>query len=156
MTDPEDLVQIGDFAKLAGTNLRTLRYYEELGLLRPASRSDGGFRFYERGQLDRLAAIKRLQDLGLSLKEIASAIVSDPAACRGHMAERLRPAIDKQIELTEATVQRLRGELDELREAQRRLIEMCQGCEYALSRDHCDPCVRDHKPLPAVLRALLD
>ena len=42
--DPE-LLLIGEFAKLAGTNLRTLRYYEERGLFKPARRSRGGFRY---------------------------------------------------------------------------------------------------------------
>ena len=51
MTEREDLMQIGKFAKLTGSNLRTLRYYEELGLIEPASRSDGGFRLYSRNQL---------------------------------------------------------------------------------------------------------
>ena len=77
VTEDRELLQIGEFAQLAGSNLRTIRYYEELGLLTPASRSAGGFRFYKHSQLDRMVAIKRLQDLGLSLKEIAQTVTGD-------------------------------------------------------------------------------
>ena len=77
MSEDQDLLQIGEFARLAESNLRTIRYYEELGLLTPASRSSGGFRYYRHDQLDRMVAIKRLQDLGLSLKEIAETVVGD-------------------------------------------------------------------------------
>ena len=54
MTSQEDLVKIGDFARLAHTNLRTLRYYEEIGLLQPALRSDGGFRYFRQTDLNNI------------------------------------------------------------------------------------------------------
>src|SRR4051812_49004365 len=64
------LLKIGDFARLADTNLRTLRYYEELGLLAPASRSQGGFRYYRRTDVNRVHMIRDLQELGLQLDRI--------------------------------------------------------------------------------------
>ncbi len=111
---------------------------------------------YERGQLDRVAAIRRLQHLGLSLKEVARAIVAGGPAGGGNPVERLQPVIERQIELTDARMQQLRAELDGLRDARRRLLEMCRGCAHVLSRAGCDPCPRDGMPLPSVLRALLD
>ena len=68
--DATTLLKIGDFAKLAGTNLRTLRYYEELGLLQPAKRSQGGFRYYRPTDVNRLDLIRQLQDLGMQLEDI--------------------------------------------------------------------------------------
>lgn len=154
MTQRKDLVQIGEFAKLAGTNLRTLRYYEELGLLAPASRSDGGFRYYEKAQLDRMTAIKRLQDLGLSLKEIAAAVVVDGNG-DDDIVSRLRGALERQITLTDTRIKKLAADLEELQDCRKRLLEMCASCNATFSREHCDPCPRDHEPMPAVLRALL-
>ncbi|MEM7200899.1 MAG: MerR family transcriptional regulator [Planctomycetota bacterium] len=148
-------MQIGDFAKLAGTNLRTLRYYEELGLLRPAARSSGGFRFYHREQLERLAAIKRLQGIGLSLKEVADALTTEEPATTQHVAASIRPAIERQIALTEAKAAKLRAQAEELQAALDRLRSMCEDCCYALAADTCDPCPRDGAALPAALRALL-
>ncbi len=154
MTEREDLVQIGEFAKLAGTNLRTLRYYEELGLLAPASRSDGGFRYYETAQLDRMAAIKRLQDLGLSLKEIAAAVVVEGNG-DGDVVSRLRGALERQITLTDTRIQKLASDLEELQSCRTRLLEMCASCSTTFSRENCDPGPHEQQPMPAVLRALL-
>lgn len=150
----DDLLQIGEFARRAGTNLRTLRYYEELGLLQPATRSQGGFRFYHRSQLDRMAAIKRLQDLGLPLKEIASAFaVGDvPTAER---KRRLRGIVEMQIGLMEARIADLERDLAEARAARSKLADLCQGCDVEMSTEQCDPCPRDGLALSAVLKALL-
>ena len=150
-----NLIQIGEFAKRAGTNLRTLRYYEELDLLRPAARSGGGFRYYCEAQLDRIGAIKRLQDLGLHLKEIASAMTLDGPTRGPDVLARLRPALERQIALTKERMDKLRSDLDELSEAHRKLVEMCQCCQHSFSREHCDPCPLDGKNMPSVLRALL-
>lgn len=155
MSERQELIQIGEFAKLAGTNLRTLRYYEELGLLKPAKRSDGGFRYYTRPQLDRMAAIKRLQELGLSLKEIASIIVSDGPATGDELVARLRPALEKQIEVIEQKMAALRNDLEQLQRARQRLVEVCQHCGTPFSAEACDPCPQDGMPLPAMIRALL-
>ncbi len=152
--DPRhQLMQIGEFAKLAGTNLRTLRYYEELALLQPADRSEGGFRLYRRSQLDRLEAIKRLQSLGLSLKEIADAL--GPAQPCASVLGQLRPALERQIALTSDKIERLQAELGQLTTARQRLIDVCQHCDEHPSLERCDPCPHDQVPLPPVLRALL-
>ena len=70
MSVQPDLLKIGDFAKLANTNLRTLRYYEELGLIQPATRSQGGFRYYRHTDIHRVQMIRDLQELGLHLDRI--------------------------------------------------------------------------------------
>jgi len=155
MTDPDDeLLRIGEFAKLAGTNLRTLRYYEELGLIEPDTRSVGGFRYYRRSQMDRMAAIRRLQDLGLPLKEVAAAIRSDGPA-ETPVLDRLQSVIETHIGLIEDRMKRLESDLQELRASRQRLLDVCRHCEGPLSIEHCDPCPRDQLPMPAVLRALL-
>src|SRR5699024_5770539 len=58
------------FAQLAGMNKKTLQYYDEIGLFRPARVEANGYRYYSIFQLDRLALIAALKDLGLPLKEI--------------------------------------------------------------------------------------
>lgn len=155
MSEPEDLLQIGEFAKLAESNLRTLRYYEELGLLKPAKRSEGGFRLYARSQLERMAAIKRLQDLGLPLKEIADAIGTQSDDTGTELLQRLQVALEKQISLLGDKIEKMQKDLDGMNDARRRLTEMCQHCELPFSPNACDPCPRDQQPIPAMLRALL-
>ena len=154
MPEDRDLLQIGEFAQLAGSNLRTIRYYEELGLLTPASRSAGGFRYYKRGQLDRMVAIKRSQDLGLSLKEIAQSISGGESSGSERLA-RVRAALAQQIALTESRMETMKKDLEELRESHRMLVETCEDCDQPFSWEDCDPCSREHGELSKVIRGLL-
>ncbi|MBW4451923.1 MAG: heavy metal-responsive transcriptional regulator [Nostoc indistinguendum CM1-VF10] len=62
--------QIGVVAKESGVPIKTIRYYEELGLLKSSRRTEGGFRLFNSNILERLHFIKRAQSLGLSLSEI--------------------------------------------------------------------------------------
>ncbi len=62
--------QIGLVAKESGVPIKTIRYYEELGLLKASSRTEGGFRLFDSDVFVRLNFIKRAQSLGLSLLEI--------------------------------------------------------------------------------------
>jgi DNA-binding transcriptional MerR regulator len=63
------LLQIGEVADRVGLSLRTLRYYEEVGLLAPAQRTEGGFRLYTDEHVERLALIRRLKSLGFTVGE---------------------------------------------------------------------------------------
>jgi len=69
-----ELMQIGELARRTGLSAPTIRYYEQLGLLRPVDRQDGGYRFYDETALFRLEKTAKLKGLGLSLEEIASVI----------------------------------------------------------------------------------
>jgi DNA-binding transcriptional MerR regulator len=62
----------GDLARATGSTVRTIRFYEEEGLLKPAEVSDGGHRRYTEDDLERLRLISDLRELGLSLCEIKS------------------------------------------------------------------------------------
>ncbi|WP_236739115.1 heavy metal-responsive transcriptional regulator [[Phormidium ambiguum] IAM M-71] len=66
----EPLKQIGSVAKQSGVPIKTIRYYEELGLLKALGRTEGGYRLFSSDVLTRLKFIKRAQSLGLSLLEI--------------------------------------------------------------------------------------
>lgn len=62
---------IGETAKLTGISVRTLHYYDEIGLLKPAAVTDAGYRFYDDPALERLQQILFYRELSFSLKEIA-------------------------------------------------------------------------------------
>ena len=75
---PSAYLQIGEAADRSGLTQRTLRYYEEKGLLKPPSRMDGGFRLYSSDDIDRIERIKELRDLlGFSLSDIKEMIEAD-------------------------------------------------------------------------------
>lgn len=62
-------MQIGEVAEQTGLSLRTIRYYEEMGLVVPSARSTGGFRLYTEENVARLQLIKRMKPLEFSLEE---------------------------------------------------------------------------------------
>lgn len=68
---PDSLFKIGEVANVSGLSVKTIRYYEEIGLLTPTvKRSNTGYRLFLTTVLSRLAFIKRAQSLGLALGEI--------------------------------------------------------------------------------------
>ena len=68
---------VKEFAALTGVSIRTLHYYDEIGLLRPASVTESGYRLYGQQELERLQQILFMRELRFSLKEIAQ-ILDDP------------------------------------------------------------------------------
>ncbi|MEH2265240.1 heavy metal-responsive transcriptional regulator [Nostoc sp.] len=103
LTQNEKLLLIGQVTDISGIPIRTIRYYESLGLLKSSRRTEGGFRQFSLDVLTRLAFIKRAQNLGLSLEEIGNILqVYDQgqAPC-GEIKEKLEDKllhIDRQID----------------------------------------------------------
>jgi DNA-binding transcriptional MerR regulator len=119
-------VKIGDVAREVGTTTRTIRYYEEIGLLEPAGdRPAGGHRAYDEADVERLREILRLKDaLGISLEELRDLLAAedaralirdefrrteDPERRAALLGEALRH-LDRQLEL----VRHRRSDLDQL------------------------------------------
>jgi DNA-binding transcriptional MerR regulator len=73
----KSLFTIGEFASRAGVTLRTLRYYDKIGLLSPCAHKESGHRLYSRQDFARLQKIMTLKFIGLSLEEIAKIIKYD-------------------------------------------------------------------------------
>lgn len=69
-----NLLRIGELAAQAGVSTRTVDYYTQLGLLQTAERTGGGFRLYAPAAVDTITTIKRLEEHGLNLQTIATAI----------------------------------------------------------------------------------
>ncbi|QDU69101.1 MerR family transcriptional regulator [Engelhardtia mirabilis] len=156
MTDREELLKIGEFARLAGTNLRTLRYYEELGLMHPASRSEGGFRYYRRTDLNRLNMIRNLQELGLQLERIGELLETrTKGLSRGEFVNRVRRALAEQDRLIADRVEQLQAQRAKLAEASCKL-GLCEGCEHFPNPENnfCEPCQNSGEVLPEHLSAL--
>ena len=75
MTDDRPM-QIGELAERTGLSVRTLRHYDEIGLLRPSARTDGGFRLYTADDESRLLLIRRMKPLGYSLEQMGEATLT--------------------------------------------------------------------------------
>ncbi|GAA2510858.1 MerR family transcriptional regulator [Pilimelia columellifera] len=68
------LLRIGELAAQAGVSPRTVDYYTQLGLLRPAERTDGGFRMYEPAAVDVIGTIRQLESHGIHLNDMTQAL----------------------------------------------------------------------------------
>lgn len=67
-------MQIGEVAERTGLSLRTIRYYGEVGLVTPSSRTEGGFRLYTEDDVARLELVKAMKPLGYSLEEMGEVL----------------------------------------------------------------------------------
>lgn len=98
-----------EFAQMAHVNKKTLHYYDEIGLFRPALVNEKGYRFYTLPQLDKLALIAVLKDLGLSLGAIRSYLECRDAERLDQMLEQQDQEIDRRIEQLRRSKELLRG-----------------------------------------------
>jgi len=90
--------RIEQVAARTGLTKRTLRYYEEIGLLPPPTRTEGGYRLYSEADVQQLERIKRLKDLlGFSLAEIRE--MADAEEQRQHVREAWRQETDPRTRL---------------------------------------------------------
>ncbi|MBD2345143.1 heavy metal-responsive transcriptional regulator [Anabaena subtropica] len=114
MLAQEESKLIGSVAKESGVPIKTIRYYEELGLLKSSGRTEGGFRLFNTDVLERLHFIKRAQSLGLHLSEIKEFLQVHDAGelpC-DHIKIKLEDkvqAIDEQIQQLLILRQELEG-----------------------------------------------
>ena len=105
------LMKIGELKQESGISIKTIRYYEELGLIKAEKRTKGGFRLFSRSIIPRLDFIKRAQSLGFSLQEIGSFIeIHDRgevpcAEVTQNIQEKISEIEDKILKLEELKAQ---------------------------------------------------
>jgi effector-binding domain-containing protein len=110
------MIKIGDFSKLSLVSVRTLRYYEEMGLLAPIEVDRfTGYRYYSVDQLPRLNRILALKDLGLSLEQIAELLDEGlpPEQLRG-MLRMKQTEIQQQVQQDQERLARVEARLRQI------------------------------------------
>ena len=130
------LLRIQDVAADTGLTTRTIRYYEEIGLLEPAARSDGAYRLFDASDLERLRFIRSLRDdAGFSLAQIGQLLEDEKARERnrrrfrtsGDETERralvldASARVDRQIAILETKRARLDAMIEDARARRRHL-----------------------------------
>ncbi|WP_149182265.1 MerR family transcriptional regulator [Streptomyces sp. TRM49041] len=117
MTDQRRQMQIGEVAERTGLSLRTIRHYEDVGLVMPSARSKGGFRLYTELDVERLMVIRRMKPLDFSLDEMRELLeITDRLAATeepptGEERERLRERLDAYRMVADARCEKLRAQL---------------------------------------------
>lgn len=139
---------IGSLAKKTGTKVQTIRYYEQIGLLREPGRTAGGQRRYDDADLDRLSFIRHARQLGFSLDAIRELLdLSDHPSRPCQDADAIAQHQLHQVELRLARLEALRTEL-------KRMVRECRGGRTAdcrvleVLRDHSE-CLTDHDTVGA-------
>jgi DNA-binding transcriptional MerR regulator len=131
LPDDGSLLTTGEMARCSNNTLRTVRFYEEEGILRPARRTDGGHRLFQRSELDRLVLVTDMRLAGLSLDEIKQILEVKQSSASGSAAAR------------QAT-QVLSGRIEELREKLLVLTRLRE--DLAATTDIMTACVDCHEP----------
>ncbi len=147
-TTRTDNLRIGDVARLVGTTPRTIRYYEEIGLLADApARPSGQHRIYSQAEVERMREVMRLKDLlGVSLEELKTLLTAedaraevraqlrredvDPERRRELLSEALGH-IDRQLELVRGRAAELAKLQEELCETRKRVRRKIRGLDAA-------------------------
>ncbi len=120
-TSSTSTMHIGELAERTGLSLRTIRHYDDVGLLPATARTDGGFRVFSEDDFERLMVIKQMKPLGFSLEEMAEILGllaspdgTDPRGS-GMLAGFLETAVDQRAKMArnlaqaDEFIQRLSG-----------------------------------------------
>lgn len=134
------LMRVGELAKAVGKTVRAMHLYEELGLLEPRARSEGGFRLYGLEAIDRIHWIVKLQAIGFTLAEIQGFVRDFQAAGSAPEASaRVRALfMEKQANIREQITQ-LQVIENDLQEAIA-YLDSCQTCSTDYAPTECGAC----------------
>jgi DNA-binding transcriptional MerR regulator len=136
----ERLLKVGELARDTGKTVRALHLYEELGLLKPVQRTEGGFRLYAPEARERVHWISKLQDMGFSLHEIQTFLKDwEHAQIAPTAMQRVRATFEEKLRATrdqQAKLQQLEKELlDSMA-----YLDGCRSCESTHSTNECVQC----------------
>ena len=147
-------LKVGDLAKQTGKSVRALRLYEELDLLHPVARSNGGFRLYDDSAVTRIRWIELLQEAGLSLHQIQGLLKAWHGSRYGPEAMAVvRDTFPKKLAETREAIGRYESLAREL-EGTLEYLRTCQACRPPRTTSHdCPHCPEDHgmKEEPALV-----
>jgi MerR family transcriptional regulator, thiopeptide resistance regulator len=98
---------VGQVAEVTGVTVRALHHYDEIGLLRPSSRNEAGYRFYDDSDLERLQQILFYRELGFSLGDIAAILTAPEIKPTGHLRKQHQLLLEriKRLEAMVASIE---------------------------------------------------
>jgi MerR family copper efflux transcriptional regulator len=161
--DARPLLRIQEVAAALGLTTRAIRYYEEVGLLEPAARSEGAYRLFDEDDVERLRFIKGLRDdAGFSLAEIGRLLEDEAARSRNRARFRSSRDAAERRAIVDDALDRVQRQIESLREKQDRLAAMIAEAEGR--REHLlahiaeleaglEPAPHEHAPAPGARRA---
>ena len=132
-------MKIGDIARRLHTTVRTLRFYEEEGLIHPV-RSAGGTRLYDESDLERFAALLALARLDIPLQTIRElATIRANSRSGNEASHQVNEKLQTMRDSLKLQLQAIRKAEQDMQRAQQ-LVNGCFGCRKRPNRKNCDPC----------------
>ncbi len=126
--DNKEYYQIGEVSKRLGITPRTIRYYEELGLLDPPLRIEKGIRFYSDEDIKRIKFILKLKDLGLTLKEMMElADIYNQHKQPINILPKLVEILDKHLEKIDEKMSRLASLRRDIVDYRKKIVSMLEN-----------------------------
>lgn len=134
------LLRVGELARAVGKSVRAIHLYEELGLVRPVERSQGGFRLFSEDAIDRINWIGKLQVAGFSLSEIRDFVQQFERNPNGRTAaDSVRRLFEQKLAEVRDTIAQMQIIENDLVEAIA-YLESCQSCATTLPVTECAVC----------------
>ena len=132
-------IPIGKLAAVASTKVQTIRYYEEIGLVKPFRRTEGGHRLYDPEDVRRLKFIRHARELGFGIDEIRELLkLSDNPHMSCSTADRIASSHLEQVELRITKLRALRKELKRMvDECAHERVGQCRVIEVLSDHAHC-------------------
>jgi DNA-binding transcriptional MerR regulator len=128
--EPARLLRITEVAGEVGLTTRAVRYYEELGLLKPAARSEGAYRLFDDDDVERLRFIRGLRDdAGFSLGEIGRLLEDEAARARNRERFRMTEDTAERRAILVDALARVDRQIETLREKSGRIARMIDEAE---------------------------
>jgi MerR family transcriptional regulator, Zn(II)-responsive regulator of zntA len=151
-------MRIGDLAKRAGTTMRTIRYYEERGLIEPARRTKGGFRLYQEEELRKLHLIRSLQVLDMPLAQVKAFFDERQ---RGRAAAEIAPALQGVLRAHLEEMERRIAQYRAMQESVRQTIDIldaCRRCPHEPGPGVCGHCpvITARATVPLHMEAIIE
>ena len=147
----------GDMARLTGNTLRTVRFYEEAGVLRPARRTEGGHRLFDNRELERLSLVSDMREAGMSLEDVRSLLeLKERAGTGGEAAKMATVALGDLLGSLRTKLEVLARLSNDIERTVAQ-AEACAGCaETELFPKRCHECAKlvAKGPFPRGLRVL--
>jgi DNA-binding transcriptional MerR regulator len=149
------LMRIGKLARMTGITPRTLRFYEEIGLITPTDHSTKGNRLYSQECVDKVVTINNLKEYGLRLSEIEEIFhAKDKAASKKDAVGKIKTILteqEKTLNFKIAFLTKMKGELHSTLQ----VLEGCPTCRFEPLEKYCQECIFYEGEIPTTFKALV-
>jgi MerR family Zn(II)-responsive transcriptional regulator of zntA len=148
-------MRIGKLARMTGITPRTLRFYEEIGLITPTEHSIKGNRLYSRDCVDKIVTINNLKEYGLKLSEIEEIFrAKEKAPNKKDAVGKIKTILteqEKALNFKIAFLNKMREELHSTLQ----VLEGCPTCRFEPLEKYCQECIFYEGEIPTTFKALV-